>query len=233
MQRKKPQRRMRLSMAINIVAYIGYDSFDIILYLSRILQKLGRKVLIVDNSDTYALTTSVPQMTNINSPDNIITYRRVDFTATVIDETMTEVYDDILIDCGFNVPRLKLSLVTRTVYVTSMFKNSIERLRNLDFFDEFPAKKALLIREAVNIKISPESMSALLDKGISKESITVLFRDDKDYDNSLICQYNQTFKLGKITWMMKCYLMKEAQELCGQFTKKQIRAALYKARKGE
>lgn len=220
-------------MANNIIAYIGYDSFDIILYLSRILHKLGRKVLVVDYSESEALKTSIPQIPDIDTNSDIMTYRRVDFTAKIIDKQLIDQYDDVLIDCGYKEPKLNLSFITRVVYVTNMFSFNVVRLKNVTYYDDLQISKALLIREALETKLSTDNMKGLLNKNISDDNISILYLDDKDYENSVVCQYNQTFRLIKITSMLKTYLLNEVKILCEQATEKEIKKAFANARKGE
>lgn len=220
-------------MANNIVAYIGYNSFDIILYLSRVLQKAGRRVLIVDYSEAEALTYSIPQIDGIDTNKDIMTYRRVDFTRMIIIEETAKIYDDILIDFGFSRPIINLSLITKVVYVSNMFRYNLNRLCNIKYYDELQISKELLIREATDLKIPIESMTEIIDKQITMQGISLLYLDEKDYENSLVCHYNQTFCFTRISGMLRGYLLKTASDLCGNVSDKQILTAYAKARKGE
>ena len=67
-------------MGNNTVAYVGLDNFDIILYISRVLMKLGKKVLLVDHSETMAIKYCIPQPKGLNCQRDIITYQGIDFT---------------------------------------------------------------------------------------------------------------------------------------------------------
>ena len=71
-------------MASNIVAYIGIDNFDNIIYLSRILTNLEKKVLIIDQTEALTLKYSIPQPIGVDSNLNIITYRHMDFTTMTL-----------------------------------------------------------------------------------------------------------------------------------------------------
>ena len=222
-----------LSMANNIVAYVGQDSFDIILYMSRILQKLGKRVLIVDNSETGALSESIPQLKGIDVSSSLLTYRRVDFTTKVIDEKITDNYDEVLIDFGCNEPGIILSYISRVVYITTMFDFVIKKVSGVNFYDGLEASRSLLVREALEINIATEDIVEKLDKGVLAKDVSVLYRDDRDYENSLICHCNQIFKFTKISTMLKTYLIGEIRILCPDVTEKHIKAAYTKAKKGE
>lgn len=217
----------------NIVAFVGLYSFDIILYLSRILLKVGRKVLVVDNSETFALTLSIPQIAELDTNQNYLTYRRVDFTSMGIDEKTTELYDDILIDCGVNAPKYKTELSTRIIYVTDLFDFNIKRLQGITYYDEIKTMKKLLIRDAINTKLTTEYLIDKMKKNITPGMVTVLYREESDYENSLLCHYNKVFRFTHISKMMKEYLINEVQSLLPNYQRKEILAAYQKAKKGD
>jgi hypothetical protein len=219
-------------MASNVVAYIGYDSFDIILYLSRILQKLNRKVLIVDHSETSSLRYSIPEINGIDPKQNVVSYRQVDFTLMDVNEKLCDYYDDILIDCGYGQPKTNAQMLTRIVYVTDMYSYNSKRISNIRAYDDLNINTALLIREATDVKISTKSIAEETKKQIPPERISILYRDDRDYENSIKCHYNQNFYFLKTSTMLKAYLLNEIQVLCSHLPEKQIRMAYDKARKG-
>ncbi len=219
-------------MANNVVAYVGLESFDTILYLSRILQRLGRRVLMVDNSDTLALTFSVPRISEINTYETTITYRRVDFTNLPVSEELAAEYDDVLIDCGMKAPVTSISLFTRIIYVTDLFEYNIRRIANIEEYDRCKCEKLLLIRNAVYSKISVDSISQQISKEISIEKTKVLFRDEADYESCLNSHINQVFTLN-LSKLYKEYLIDLAISMCSYFTRKEIREAYRKARNGE
>src|SRR5690554_1464643 len=92
-QTRKRQLKERLNLANNVVAFVGIESFDNIQYMARILSNLGKKVLVIDYSETEALTWSVPQIDFIDIKKDIINYRHVDYTNQNITDDMLKVYD--------------------------------------------------------------------------------------------------------------------------------------------
>lgn len=219
-------------MANNIVAYVGIDSFDTILYLSRILQRLGRRVLVVDNSDTRALTCSVPCIPNINTYETTISNRRVDFTAMTVSEELSSKYDDILIDCGLKKPLTSVHLFTKIIYITDMFEYNMQRLCDMNQYYDCNCEKYLLIRNAVYTKISPEQITQKIKVDISANRVNVLYRDEVDYENSLSSHVNQVFTLY-LSKPYKHYLMEQVYSLCSTLTMKEIRKAYREARNGD
>jgi len=218
-------------MASNVTAYVGYNSFDIILYLSRLLQRLGRKVLIVDYNETKALTYSIPVMSGLDLNTEINSYMNVDFSSKVIDKASVAGYDDLLIDCGLGEPVFDTSVITKVVYVSDMFGFNLERLRQIGYYDRLPVKKELLIREASDIRLTKAKLASLLGKDICR--IELLYHDEADCQNALLCHYNKIVSLAGISPMMKKYLLKQLQEILGNLSSRQLKAAFGKARWGE
>lgn len=219
-------------MANNIVAYVGLANFEIILYLSRILQRLGRKVLVVDNSETMALTYSVPQIAGMNTYESVISNRRVDFTNMPVSETLALSYDDILVDCGRSIPKTSPEMFTRIVYVTDMFEYNIRQIAHINHYDDCTCGKELLVKDYVNAKITPEMIAERLNKGIPADKISYIYRDDYDYENCLNSHINHIFTL-KLTRMLRDYLLEQIRYMCPSFTMKDIKAAYAKAKKGD
>lgn len=219
-------------MANNIVAYVGIESFDTILYLSRIMQRLGRKVLIADNSDTLALTYSVPQISDLNTNENIITNRRVDFTRMSISEELAAQYDDVLVDCGMKEPATAIHLFTRIVYVTDLFEYNIQRIAGVGRYYDCGCDKVLLIRNAVDAKISSQQISQQISKEISPDRIQVLYRDELDYERTLNCHINQVFAL-KVSRGYREYLIGQVSTMCDTIPRKEIKEAFREAKNGD
>lgn len=219
-------------MANNVVAFIGIESFDIILYLSRILCQLGRNVLIADHTDQRALTHSIPQMQGIDPETNIITYRHVDFTAQRINSILANQYDDILIDCGCNGIGFDPELITCIIYVTDLYGFHLVRISALDDYSHIGIKQKLLVREVVATKYTAEDIVNRINKRINSNMISVLYRDDLDYQNGVLCQNNQYFSFLRISRTFRKYLLREVYSLYPQLSKKQIKSAYYKSQKG-
>ncbi len=219
-------------MANNIVAYVGIESFDTILYLSRIMQKLGRRVLLVDNSDTLALTFSIPRISDINTFETTIYYRRVDFTNMPVTKELAKSYDDILIYCGMKKPITSTELFTRIVYVTDLFDYNIRRIANRKEYDTCNCEKVLLIRNAVYTKIFIEHISKQISSTIAVDKTKVLYRDDSDYINCLNSHMNQVFTLNLSRHYRK-YLVDQVEVMCNDFTRKEINKAYRRARNGD
>ncbi|NLC18827.1 MAG: hypothetical protein GX757_06320 [Clostridiales bacterium] len=216
-------------MASNVIAYAGNNSFDIILYLSRILQRLGRKVLIADYNDSMALTCSIPAISGIDAYMDFSCYMNVDFTKKAVDETIIAGYDDVLIDCGLGKPAFNTNLITKLVFVSDMFEFNLMRLSQIPFYDRLTVKKELLIRQVADIDISSEQMAAIVNKDISK--VVLLYYDEADYQNALLCNYNKIASFSGISDRLRKYLLDELAQLVENASARRLKAAFYKARK--
>ncbi len=220
-------------MANNIIAYIGCDSFYIILYLSRILHKLNHRVLLIDYSKEKALSYCFPKMEGLDLISGTISYRGVDFTTGFLEEELKNEYDDILINCGMNSPNLNPSFLSKLIVTTDLLPSNITNIANLSFLKEYQGDVALLMKDAVESKITSQYIITTLNKDISENSISILYQDEKDNERSILCQVNQIFNFYHISVYLKNYLLKETQLLSPQTTRRQLRKAYLCARKGE
>ncbi|MGB4661308.1 MAG: hypothetical protein WBI07_19200 [Mobilitalea sp.] len=220
-------------MANNVVAYVGITNFDGIIYLSRILQKLGRKVLLADYSGTGALRNAIPQLIETDSGNSITTFRRVDFTTAEINQEVMDSYDDILIDAGSNQPCISLLSLTAIIYVTDMFEFNRKRIEEIKHFDDLLIKKSLLIKSVIDMKISVDNIILKIQGNNLWENVYVIYWDERDYANSLLCSYSKVPGFLKISAMQKAYLQREIMALLPEITRRQLNTAYNKARKGD
>lgn len=221
-------------MASNIIAYIGIDNFDNILYLSRILTKLGIKVLVIDHSDSMSLQYSIPQPKGSNCKEEIITYRQIDFTMQRINQTMKEGYDDILIFYGFNKEEKDLAECTRMVFVTDLFRFNYHRIPSPSCMTKVGSnvEQELLIKDVATTKITPDIIIERMGLNMDKAHVQVLYRDENDYVNSLLSHYNGSFNLKKISKQRKAYLQEEVKKLHPEIDISQVKTAIRRAGKG-
>lgn len=218
-------------MANNVVAFVGIECFDNIQYMARILSNLGKKVLVIDYSETEALTWSVPQINFIDIKKDIINYRHVDYTNQKITDDMLKVYDDVIVAFGFNIIDEVIYSCNKINYVTDLYINNIEKLNRINDYNT--EKKYLLIRNVLGIKISPESVALQIEKNIPSENTTILPFSENDLSNGLINQYNQTICFTNISRPYKELLYKQIQILYPDITKDKLKVAYKKARKRE
>ena len=221
-------------MANNIVVYIGLDNFDHILYLSRILSHLGKKVLLIDHSDTLSLKYSMPLPDGLDCSKEMIHYIHVEFTASVISEEMKNKYDDIIIFCGFNPREEDISSCNRMVFVTDQYRYNYDRVSSLYSAGPYVSQiePELLVKEATSSKITTNVITDHMGITFSPSNINVLYFDERDYNNSLICHFNQSFKFIKVSKQLQDYLIREVARFYPEINPKEIISSYKRARKG-
>jgi len=222
-------------MANNIVAYIGVDNYDHLIYFAKILANLGNKVLIIDHSDTGSMKSSTPLPEGIEFDKEIITYRGVDFTAAEITQEIIEVYDDILISYCFQEDLKEIHRCNRYIFVTDLHRYNLERLikiiKRYRLKEEF--NNELLVRDVIDSKISPDMLAEQLNHNFNLKNLSVLYLDGKDYANSLVCHYNGDFSFRHISGQLKKYLIKEVKSFYPELNHKQVYTAYLHARRGD
>lgn len=218
----------------NVVVYAGIEVFDIVIYLGKILSKLGRKVLIIDHSETQLLSNSIPRPEEISCNEHIIHYNDVDYTCLPLDEEMIEKYDDILITKGFNEPDEGINRCTRLSYVTDLYKHkswSLGKLGYNNFIGE-DIQRDLLIKSRYDVSIEENVLAKIIDQKIDQKDIRIFLYDDKDERKRLISHHNKTFNLKGITRQMKKHLTSEASKYLAQVEKDQLKKAIKALRAG-
>lgn len=222
-------------MANNVVAYAGVDNFDNIFYLSRILLKLDKKVLIVDHSESGSLIHSIPKPKGVNVDETIISYRQMDFTTMMIHRELVADYDDVFIYYGFNKPLKDLIICNRMVWVTDLYRYHYEDSECFPYYEDAISKpmRYLLVKDAVELKITPEMIAERMEISYPAQNISVLYINEKDYYNSLICHYNGDYRFTDISKQRRKYLLKEIKSLYPQLKDKLHRDAYRRARKGD
>ena len=221
-------------MANNVVAYVGVDNFDIILYVSRILIKLGRKVLVVDHSETNSIKYSIPKPEGVDVTMDVITFRHVEVTLMEVSKELAEQFDDILIAYGFNWPENDIKLCNKIIYVTDMYRYNLKRLNLLSYEEVMlsSVEKRLLIRSVMDTMLDISYFTHEINKQIERDNISYLYQNEQDDSNALLCHTNQVVRFHKITKQLKMYLLKEIRLMYPDITKKQLKDAYRKARRG-
>lgn len=217
-------------MANNIVAYIGVENFDYILYLARILSKLERKVLVLESSDSKALEYVFPSVNGINVNKVPVTYRQIDYGKFTLTEDVINAYDDILISYGMNAEVSKHC--TRVAIVSDPFLHNLYPIKNM-FLQIKCNDKAVLIRNMVSTYQGIEKISNELEGLIEKEKIDFIYLDETNVTNAIRCVSEQSLVFISINRELKSYLLKEAGLHYPDIEEKKLLEAYKAARKGD
>lgn len=211
------------------IGFLGIDSYDIIHYLSRILCKMEKKVLLVDCSNTHGLTNSVPGPDELDKT-TVIHYRNVDFTASYKKEQL-EQYDVIFFDFTDNVTHHLIDLCEDLYLVTDQQRHNISKVKQI--YDDTTTEQyvTVIIRNVVKCKIGMKYLLNLIGFDASDEHYYVLDADVIDQELMLLCQYDNVFSFKKISNGFKKMLISILVENM-KLEEKEVKLALKKAEKG-
>lgn len=215
------------------IAYLGIDNFDYILYLSRIFYKLGKKVLLVDRSDTRSLSRALPIPLGIDVNKEVISYRRVDFTAQEINTDMIKQYDIILAAYGFNDIGNEAKIYNRFVLVTDLYLHNLERINKLNVTFPESSERYLLIRNVVDTKLTPYNVSNKVEIEIPAENQLFIYFEYSDYTSAIICQSNQVARFTRISNSYKQLLIEDVNSVYPDLPRSVCAKAFKKAKKGD
>ncbi len=212
----------------NVVVYAGIEVFDLVIYLGQILSKLGRKVLIIDHSQTQLLSNSIPKPGEISCNEHIVHYHNVDYTCLPLDEEMIGDYDDILITNGFNEPDKEINKCTRLSYVTDLYKHKSWSLGKLGYDSSIgeDIQRDLLIKGRYDVSIEEGVLAKIIDQKIDQKDIRIFLYDDKDERKRLISHHNKSFNLRGMTRQMKRYLTSEVGKYLPEVEKGKLKKAM-------
>lgn len=216
-------------MVNNILGFVGTTNYDIILYLSRILNRLGKKVLLADYSSENDLEVCIPVSPQLNPEDDVITYNEVDYTKTDFDSTLLNQYDDVLIYFGFCINE-KITLCSQIVYVTDQQRFHIEKLRSLPQMEA--PRINLLIRDIVDSKINQTYITDRLKKDLKPEDIFLFYLDDIDIGNKILSQYNSILQFKRLSREFKDYLKKTVKNMYPDISEKELHKSYKLAERG-
>lgn len=115
---------------MNLINMVGNEYCDTILYLARILQCLGDKVLISDNTVGIPLYFCIPHIDDVDPVSGIVDYRGMGYTACHEPERL-ERYEEFstvikLLDIG-DLPKAK----GKTIIITDERKLNVDTLNSL------------------------------------------------------------------------------------------------------
>ncbi len=215
-----------------IVGFFGSDKYEILLYLSRILCHLKKKVLLVDFSETKALTQSIPIPNILNESSTYLDYRGVDFIkGENYCASIGKDYDYVLIDFGFNREILSKIQCDNIIYVTDLQLHNVKRINILS--KKGNPKQHVIIKDVLPCSITPEYVLLEINLGLDIEDIYIIEQDAIDIKFKIQSQYSQTFFFDKLSKSMKTFLQDILFKFDENLSKNQIINAYRKAERGK
>lgn len=214
------------------IGFVGCDKYEILLYLSRILYHLNKKVLLVDFSETEALTQSIPIPDSLREDSSYMDYRGIDFIkGRNYYPCIEQKYDYILIDFGFNQDVLPMIPCQNLIYVTDLQLHNVKRIKINKESKEF--SKFVIIKDVFPCKIKPDYILEELDSDFKEENIYILEQDAIDIRHKINSQYSQTFYFHKLSKSMKSFLKDIIRQIDIRLKREEIQVAYKKAERGK
>lgn len=219
-------------MADNVIGFAGIDKYDLILYLSRILFHMGKKVLLADCSESQALYHCIPVPDSLRESSSPVDYRGVDFIrGQYFEPDILEDYDAVLIDMGSKVRDNMAAMCTVLYYVTDLQLHNINRIKNRKYIKN--TDSFLVIKDVIQCKIKPEYVLEQLDSGFDRSRVYILYQDAVDLKCRIQSQYNYIFGFSKLSEPARYLLRDIVKQVSRNLGEKEISHAFRKAERGK
>lgn len=230
---------MNMSNSAKVIGFVGIEQFDIILYLSRVLKNLNKKVMLLDLADNKKLSICIPypdQLLAKNKNNSlIIDYSGIDII--INNEGRNKIsnfvnqYDFILIDFGFDLKNKEILLCDELFLVTDLDKTNSNRFNNTQF--DHIQNKYLIFREVVDCKITPFYVleEHIPNLHIDREYCSILYQDYIDTKMKLNWQYDEDVRFKKLSRHYKNWIKDTVTYISG-LTRKDIEKAYKAAERG-
>lgn len=219
-------------MANSVIGLAGIDKYDLVLYLSRIIFHLGKKVLLVDDSESEALYQCIPVPELLQETDGIIHYRGIDFILSKYYHSNIGLnYDVVIVDLGFQVWADLLYECTSLFYVIDLQLHNIQRMSLKPPPEGIPIN--LIIKDVFPCKIKPENIMKKWKQEMELHKEYILYLDTMDLNCKIQCQYNSVFQFQKISVQMRELLKDITKQLDFSLQEKEISQAYHKAERGQ
>ena len=218
------------------IGFAGIDKQDIILYLARILYHAGKRVLIVDQSETQAVTECIPCPDGLDQ--TIIEYRGIYFLrAQKREEDWSSIlgkkgYDFILTDYGFHPDARAFSVSDHIICVTDQQKHNWNRV--LPLLGMGGDKLSMIIRDVVGHIAKEWNRNGFPELALlPADRIHVMYLDELDMKCKIRCQYEISYHFKRLSIPTQNVIKKLVMEMLPGINRKELRSAYRKAQRGD
>lgn len=211
-----------------IIGLLGVRKYDFCIYLAGVLNNLGLRVLVIDNSTEQEIRYCIPNPDGSISP---VTYKNIDYKfGTLPVEEEYEKYDFVLIDMGDSLNPENICLCEELILVTDAYRRNIEKYKEALHSVCCPA--TVIIRNVCRYKATGRQLYGML----AEESCRVVGRhfvhqDSEDEEYAVMAQYEPYGDFMNISWEFQKALAGTAAGITGKGIG-EIMKALKSARKG-
>ncbi|NLJ95734.1 MAG: hypothetical protein GX321_01160 [Clostridiales bacterium] len=211
------------------IGYGGMEAFDIVLYLGQALVRLNIPVLIIDLSDTGAMTKAIYHGMDIDSTDTIINYRGINYIRSIPDYKDFEDYTHgvVFIVFGLKYVDIKSIKLDFMSIVVDSFPSNIDRVNTL--ISKMPLRNIqtrLLIRNITCID-DVERVKRNMTQDYTWSSVNYLYLEVIDIENAIRCQRLQTIDLRRISRLFKKFIINEINAIRPDIMPSKIRKRIF------
>lgn len=179
-------------MDSKVVGFFGSDSYDLVHFLARVLQQLGKRVLIADRTEDKVMMLTVP----VAEAAPIVDYRGIAFTGEPVDVVNSE-YDYIFLYYGFDCQQIS-EVIEESYFVTDCQMQSIQKLKHLTLQEN--QFRALVIRNSVPERDIMNYVNLELEHlEFGEENVYTLPFNQADISAMLAVQYDSVYKFDYVS----------------------------------
>ncbi len=217
------------------IGYMGVEAFDIILYMAKTLSTLDYPVLIVDLSDTGALTETIYHGMDLDSEKSIIHYRDINYTRKAPQENELDDFKDgvVFVVYGFNNISWHSVRLDYLNIILDSFPYKINKVNKiLSNIRTDDIKVRLLVRDIITMDDFDRVQTTIISR-VNPVSASYIYYDMNDYINAIKCQASQVIRFKGISSSMREYIRSEIDDMFPSTKPSHIRKAICIAGKGE
>lgn len=198
---------------MKFIGFIGIEESDIVICLAQIISRLNKRTLVLDLSDTKALTGSIGNPLGLG----IYNYHGFDFTALSqnISKDVLVNYDYILIDFGLNRNSPFLKICAEVWFTGDQRPQYIKLISDTKL--SMAQARFFILKEWVEYRdVLPEYLEILKPLHITRDTSYVLTQDNDNYGLMLNMLYGMGIDLKKISAdlsnLLKIMLIEDFEE---------------------
>ena len=197
----------------NVVGFVGYECEDIVIYLAKILQALGKNIAVVDRTEQELLCEIFELRT-----ENEITWKEGEYCGFLITNrgVCQETYDFIFYLFGYRLNHPKLYECGTLIMVTDGVPAHASLLRKIKHGE---CNNYLILRNLIPMKHTEEYLAVLAGK--EKEYFEIAY-DERDVRNRCNLGVHTGCEIKRLSVEMKRVLFQMVCNLTPEYGEKRI-----------
>lgn len=227
-----------------MIAFVGNDVSDIMLYLARSLKQRDRRVLILDETRRETIPSYVEKDTvaDINKFEDIQNkieqHREIDyllgykisaFNSNCLEKLKVE-YDDIFLRVPRDYDKVWTTYCDLVIFLSDIQKDSVEYLITIS---EIRQPDIIVLRNIINCKIKPNYVLRQLKKKEKETKVILIPYRNKDRRYQIENQYNHRVRFTKLSSKLRRGILEILYFLVPEIDKKEMKKAFEVAGKGK